>query len=163
LEEPVSLTSAGFPSGTPDELELYLRWLAFLRGAVLRKATGVDERQARWRPDGKLLPLIGIVNHLTGVERRWIDREMLGGHADKPADEYEPGPGLTIGAAITAYEERAAATDDAVRRIGDLTTPCRYGDRTDLRFVLVHLINETARHAGHADAVRELLDGTVGE
>jgi len=159
----VSLISAGFPSGTPDELEMYLRWLAFLRGAVLRKATGVDEQQARWRPDGKLLPLIGIVNHLTGVERRWIDREMLGRPADKPADEYEPGPELTIGAAIAAYEQRADETDDAVRRIGDLRTPSRYGDQTDLRFVLIHLINETARHAGHADAVRELLDGTVGE
>jgi hypothetical protein len=50
-----------------------------------------------------------------------------------------------------------------VRSIGDLTTPGRSGDGTDLRFVLIHLINETARHAGHADAVRELLDGTVGE
>jgi uncharacterized damage-inducible protein DinB len=159
----MSLASAGFPAGTPDELEMYLRWLAFLRGAVLRKATGVDEAQARWQPDGKLLPLIGIVNHLTGVEHRWIDREILGRPAGKPADEYSPGPELTIGAAIAAYEERAATTDDAVRRIGDLTTPCRYGEDTDLRFVLVHLINETARHAGHADAVRELLDGTVGE
>jgi uncharacterized damage-inducible protein DinB len=155
--------TAGFPAGSPDELEMYLQWLAFLRGAVLRKATGLGEDEARWRPDGKLLPLIGIVNHLTGVERRWVDGQMLGGAIDKPADEYEPGPALTIGAAITAYEQRAAATDDAVRRIGDLTTPCRWSADTDLRFVLVHLINETARHAGHADAVRELLDGTVGE
>jgi hypothetical protein len=139
-----------FPEPMPDELEMYLRWLAFLRGAVLRKAGGLDEAQARWRPDGKLLPLIGIVNHLTGVERRWVDRR-----SDKPDDEYEPGDGLTIGAAIAAYEQRAAATDATVRAIGAVDA--------DLRFVLLHLINETARHAGHADAVRELLDGTVGE
>jgi hypothetical protein len=44
-----------------------------------------------------------------------------------------------------------------------LTAPCRWGDQTDLRWVLLHLINETARHAGHADATRELLDGTTGE
>jgi hypothetical protein len=44
-----------------------------------------------------------------------------------------------------------------------LTEPCRWGEGTDLRWVLLHLINETARHAGHADATRELLDGTVGE
>lgn len=152
-----------FPDGTPDEVELYLRWLAFLRGAVLRKASGITDEQARWHPDGRLLPLLGLVNHLTGVERRWIDGEMLGRPTGKPADEYFPDAALTIAAAITAYRRRAAATDAAVREISDLTTPSRYGPSTDLRFVLLHLINETARHAGHADAVRELLDGTVGE
>ena len=55
--------------------------------------------------------------------------------------------------------------DEVIGRLtslGDLTAPTLDG-RYDLRFVLIHLINETARHAGHADAVRELLDGTVGE
>jgi hypothetical protein len=150
-----------FPDGTADEIELHLRWLAFLRGAVLRKATGITDDQARWHPDGKLLPLVGIVNHLTGVERRWIDGWMRGGPVDKPDDEYFPD--RPIAEAIAAYRERAERTDTAVREIGDLTTPSRYGHGTDLRFVLLHLINETARHAGHADAVRELLDGTVGE
>jgi hypothetical protein len=103
------------------------------------------------------------VNHLTGVERRWVDGWMLGGPVDKPADEYTPGPELTVAAALAAYRERAGRTDRAVREIGDLTAPCRYGHGSDLRFVLLHLINETARHAGHADAVRELFDGTVGE
>jgi hypothetical protein len=151
-----------FPDGSPDEIELFLRWLAFLRGAVLRKAEGLTDEQSRWRPDGKLLPLVGIVNHLTGVETRWIDGEMLGKPVGKPADEYDP-PGLPIAEAIAAYRARAEATDAAVRSIGDLSTPSHYGHDTDLRFVLIHLINETARHAGHADAVRELLDGTVGE
>ncbi len=153
--------TAPFPSGTPDELELHLRWLAFLRGAVLRKASGITDEQARWQPDGKLIPLVGIVNHLTGVETRWIDGAMLGATTTKPQDEYRPR--IPITGAIAAYRARAQATDRAVRAIGDLTTPARDGDGTDLRFVLLHLINETARHAGHADAVRELLDGTVGE
>jgi hypothetical protein len=155
--------TAGFPSPTADESEGYLRWLAFLRGAVLRKASGIDDAQARWRPDGKLLPLLGIVNHLTHVEWRWIDGEMLGRETGKDDDEYEPGPRLTIDDAVAKYLARADATDAAVRSIGDLTAPGRSGDGTALRFGLVHLINETARHAGHADAVRELLDGTVGE
>jgi Protein of unknown function (DUF664) len=157
------VSTAGFPSPTADEVEGYLRWLAFLRGAVLRKAAGIDDAQARWHPDGRLLPLLGIVNHLTHVEWRWIDGEMLGRETGKEDDEYEPGLRLTIDDAIAKYLDRADATDAAVRSIGDLTTPGRSGDGTDLRFVLVHLINETARHAGHADAVRELLDGTVGE
>ena len=151
-----------FPSGTSDELELHLRWLAFLRGAVLRKASGITDEQARWRPDGKLLPLVGIVNHLTHVEWRWIDGQMLGAETGKQEREYTPAD-LAIEDALAAYRRRAATTDAAVRSLGDPSTPCRRGEGTDLRFVLLHLINETARHAGHADAVRELLDGTTGE
>ena len=155
-----TIPGAPFPSATPDEIELYLRWLAFLRGAVLRKAGGITDEQARWRPDGRLLPLVGLVNHLTGVESRWIDREFRGADVGKPDDEYEPS--IPIADAVAAYRARAVATDDAVRDLGDLTTRTRDG-QYDLRFVLLHLVNETARHAGHADAVRELLDGTVGE
>jgi hypothetical protein len=64
--------------------------------------------------------------------------------------------------AVAAYRDRAVATDEYVRST-PLDTPCREGGRTDLRWVMLHLINETARHAGHADATRELLDGTTGE
>ena len=53
---------SGFPTGTADELELFLRWLAFLRGAVLRKASGLTDEQARWQPDGKLIPLQSVAN-----------------------------------------------------------------------------------------------------
>ena len=151
------------PSGNPDELELYLSWLGFLRGAVLRKVDGLDEDAARWTPEGRLIPLLGVVNHLTRVEWRWIDGGMLGADVERSEEEFRPGPELTVPAAVAAYRERAATTDEAVRRIGDLSTPCTRGDRTDLRWVLLHLINETARHAGHADATRELLDGTTGE
>ncbi|SNY56390.1 mycothiol transferase [Paractinoplanes atraurantiacus] len=158
-----ALEDVTFPSPSPptDSIGLHLRWLDFLRGAVLRKALGVTDEQARWRPDGKLLPLVGLVNHLTNVERRWIDGVMLGGSTFKDPLEYEA-PALPIDVVITAYRERAVATAGAVRSLGDLDTRSPGGEY-DLRFVLLHLINETARHAGHADAVRELLDGTVGE
>jgi hypothetical protein len=155
-----ALEEVSFPSGNPDELELLLSWLAFLRGAVLRKAMGITDEQARWQPDGRLLPLVGIVHHLTNVERRWIDGAMLGEPTHKDPDEYRPD--LPIVLAIDVYRERAKATDAAVRRMAVITTRTQDGS-ADLRFVLLHLINETARHAGHADAVREMLDGTVGE
>ena len=90
-----------------------------------------------------------------------IDGEMLGHAVTKRADEYHPGPELTVDAALLAYRERAIATD-ALVRVTSLATPCRSGADTE-RWVLLHLINETARHAGHADATRELLDGTTGE
>lgn len=154
----------GFPEDTADECELLLNWLHYLRGAVIRKVDGLTEEQARWTPDGALIPLLGVVVHLTGVEWRWIDGGMLGQPVSRSEAEFTPGPGLTVDAALAAYRERAAATDATARSL-PLTAPCRRGEgRTrDLRWVLLHLINETARHAGHADATRELLDGTTGE
>ena len=152
-----------FPQGTDDERELLLRWLAFLRGAVLRKAEGISDDEARWTPPGALIPLVGIVNHLTRVEWRWIDGGMRGEQTSRSEEEFRPGPELTITAAVAAYRERAKATDEAVREMPSLAEPCRRQEGTDLRWVLLRLINETARHAGHADAVRELLDGTTGE
>jgi uncharacterized damage-inducible protein DinB len=154
--------SSEFPVGTTDEKELYLRWLRFLRGAVLRKVEGLDDDAARWTPDGRLIQLIGIVNHLTRVEWRWIDGGMLGAEVSRSEEEFRPDPSLTVADAVEAYRARAVATEAAVRSL-PLDAPCRKGEQADLRFVLLHLINETARHAGHADAVRELLDGTTGE
>lgn len=162
-KESVTPDDYSFPGGNPDERELLLSWLRYLRGAVVRKVEGLSEEDARWTPDGRLIPLIGIVNHLTHVEWRWIDGGMLGQEVSRSEEEFRPGPGLTVEAALAAYRARAAATDAAVRSIPSLTEPCRRRDHTDLRWVLLHLINETARHAGHADATRELLDGTTGE
>jgi uncharacterized damage-inducible protein DinB len=154
---------APLPEGTADERELLLRWLRFLRGAVLRKADGLTEEQARWRPDGALISLLGIVNHLTRVEWRWIDGSMLGRPTERTEEEFTPGPDLTLVDALAAYRARAAATEAAVAGMPSLAQPCAMQEGADLRWVLLHLINETARHAGHADAVRELLDGTTGE
>ena len=98
----------GFPSGTPDERELLLRWLTFLRGAVIRKVEGLNDDDARWTPDGKLISLLGIVNHLTNVEWRWIDGGMLGHDVTKSDDEYSPRPELTVDAALVAYRERGS-------------------------------------------------------
>lgn len=154
---------ATLPANSGDERDLLLSWLAYLRGAVLRKAAGLSDDQARWRPAGALIPLLGLVHHLTIAERRWVDAGLLGqpnfGQAD---DEFDP-PGLTLTEAVTAYAERAAATEAAVRGLPSLQAPCSLEPGTDARWVLLHLINETARHAGHADAVRELLDGVTGE
>ncbi len=129
----------------------------------MRKVGGLGEEAAHLRPEGKLISLLGIVNHLTHVEWRWIDGGMLGEATSRNEVEFSPGPELTVAAAVAAYRERAILTDTAVRSFPSLAEPCRRGEGRDLRWVLLHLINETARHAGHADAVRELLDGTTGE
>lgn len=151
------------PSGNPDERELLLSWLGYERGAIVRKVDGVSDEDGHWTPDGRLLPLLGIINHLTHVEWRWIDGGMLGQEVSRHESEFHPGPELTVEAALAAYRERGAATDATVRSMPGLEVPCLRGEGRDLRWVLIHLVNETARHAGHADAVRELLDGTTGE
>jgi uncharacterized damage-inducible protein DinB len=153
----------GFPVGQPDERELLLSWLGYLRGAVLRKVDGLSDEDARWRPDGKLISLMGIINHLTHVEWRWIDGAMRGQEVNRNEAEFHPSAELSVDRAVDAYRTRAAATEMYVRSVPSLAEPCRRGTATDLRWVLLHLINETARHAGHADATRELLDGRTGE
>ena len=153
---------SSFPRGTSDERELLLRWLRYLRGAVIAKIDGLSNDQARWRPEGALISLLGIVNHLTQVEWRWLDGGMFGRDTSRSEAEFAPGPELTAADAVAAYRVRGTATDDAVRCL-PLSQPCLTEEGADLRWVLLHLINETARHAGHADATRELLDGRTGE
>src|SRR5690242_21349383 len=126
----------------------------------MRDVEGLTDEQARWTPDGKLISPLGVMNHLTRVEWRWIDGGMRGESVSRDEAEFHPGPELTVDAALAAYRERAAATEAAVRSMA-LTDPCERHPGANLRWVLLHLINETARHAGHADATRELLDGTT--
>jgi len=152
----------GFPPGNSDERELLVSWLTYLRGAVVRNLDGLSDDAAHWRPDGALLSLVGIVNHLTRVKWRWINGGMLGEEVTRSDDEFVPGPELTRETALAAYRTQADVTDAAVRSM-PLTERCNRHAGTDLRWVLLHLINETARHAGHADATRELFDGTTGE
>jgi hypothetical protein len=150
------------PAGLSDGREELLAWLAYLRGAVLRNLAGLTEEEARWRPDGALLPILGIVNHLTHVEWRWIDGGMRGLPFSRSEEEFHPGPQLSVDDAVAAYRRRADETARVVRDL-PMDSPCHRREGKDLRWVLLHLINETARHAGHADATRELLDGTTGE
>ena len=149
------------PPPNGDERELVLGWLEYLRTSLLRKLDGLTEEQARWTPDGALIPLLGVVNHLTHVEWRWLNGKMLGAETSRSEAEFRPGPEVTVAAAVARYRERGQATARIVRSI-PMTEPCRDGSGRDLRWVLLHLVEETARHAGHADATRELLDGVTG-
>jgi uncharacterized damage-inducible protein DinB len=151
------------PAPNPDERELLLSFLQTQRELVAWSTTGLSEDEARWQPDGKLIPIIGIVNHLTHVEWRWID----GSYARKEPvwrteEEFTVGPERTLAEVVDAYAARAERTDRTVRDAPGLDAPCIRPEahpEVDLRWVLVHLIEETAHHAGHADATREMLDG----
>ena len=124
---------------------------------------GLSEEQARWRPDGRLISLIGIINHLTHVEQRWIDGayERQDVKMRQNEEEFTVGPERTLPEVIAAYAARAETTERTVRAAPGLDVPCIAPDQPgiDLRWVLLHLIDETAHHAGHADSTREMLDG----
>jgi hypothetical protein len=148
-----------------DERELLLSILDIQREHVIRTVKGLSEEQVRWHPDDALLPLIGIVNHLTRVEWRWIDGRYLRAEVTKDDDEFIVLADRTIEDVVAAYRARAEKTARAVLG-ASITAPCLGGPGQpprpgiDLRWVLLHLIQETAHHAGHADATRELLDGS---
>ena len=158
------------PEPTSDERELLLRYLQLQRELVVSATAGLTEEQARWRPDGdRLIPLIGIVNHLVHVEARWID----GSYARKQVPwrsetEFTVADDHTLDEVVDAYAARADATDQIVRAAPGLDAPCLVPpgfpyDEIDLRWVLLHLIEETAHHAGHADSTREMLDGHTSD
>jgi uncharacterized damage-inducible protein DinB len=153
-----------YPDPAPEEGELFVRWLDFLRGSLIKKLDGLSEEQARWHPDGKLLSVLGVVNHLTYVEWRWIDGAFVGQETTRSQEEFCPAPNVPVHEIITAYQVRGAETTKAIRQAASLSLGCAHPMATgrDLRWVLLHLVEETARHAGHADATRELLDGTTG-
>jgi uncharacterized damage-inducible protein DinB len=169
--------SFGVPSvvvPTSDERELLLRFLHRQREEVVATAEGLSEGQARWTPDARLLPIAGIINHLAHAEWRWIEGRYLGREFPPRANEFDV-EGLVIGDVCALYWEQAQRTDEVVRAAQSLDAPCLgregewppahellgLGQPLDLRWTVLHLIEETAHHAGHADATRELLDGRV--
>lgn len=161
------------PVPTNDERELLLRFLRRQRAEVIAAAVGLNEEQARWTPDGALLPIIGIINHLTQVEWRWIDGRYLRRPFPSRREEFQLDRALSLMQVVDAYRARGEQTDHIVSEAPSLETVClgREGDGQpahvllglaeplDLRWAVLHLIEETAHHAGHADSTRELIDG----
>ncbi|MFA9432055.1 DinB family protein [Egicoccus sp. AB-alg2] len=157
------------PPDTGSETELLLGFLGFLREAVIAKVADLSEHDAR-RP---MLPsgwhLAGLLAHLTDVERSWRDTVVDGlpdaapEVADDPQAGWRVADDTTVADLVAAYREEGRRTASRFAD-ADLDAPTAL-DRSphSLRWVLIHLVEETARHAGHADAARELLDGRTGE
>jgi hypothetical protein len=135
--------------------------LQYQRESLLRKVDGVDEEQARWSPVGSGTSLLWLVRHMAAAEATWVLQRFAG---QDPA----PGPGAADGTlrdAADAYRQGWQRVDAVAFAGAGLDEPCRRpdpGDPVSLRWVLMHLLEETARHAGHADILRELIDGSTG-
>jgi uncharacterized damage-inducible protein DinB len=151
------------PALASSEKATYLAFLGYLRTSVDRKLLDLSEADAR-RP---LVPsgttILGLVNHLTVVEVYWAQRRFAGVETTSVGDGFALDPDDTVESVRRRYAEAGARTDEIVTACPDLERPLARGrsGRT-LRWMLAHLLEETARHAGHLDILRELVDGRTG-
>ncbi|WP_037314432.1 DinB family protein [Amycolatopsis orientalis] len=146
----------GPPSTGPGEKDVLVGFLDYLRAAVAAKVDGVPETRARVPGVPSGTNLLGLVGHLAAVERHWL----LGEKVTDWKATFHPAPDATTATVLAAYRETIAATNDEIASWDDLSGA---GPRSaSRRWTLTHLIEETARHAGHADILRELTDGSTG-
>ncbi|WP_432511672.1 DinB family protein [Kineococcus sp. SYSU DK001] len=142
------------------------------REAVLWKLEGLDDEQLRRRVVGSETTLLGTVKHLASTEYGWFcstfgrpSDEIPSAVLDEdPQADWRIHPWETTEGVLAYYERARAAADEAIR---ELKTTERgtawHGATVTLRWVLIHMIEETARHAGHVDVLRELVDGRTGD
>jgi len=146
-----------------DERETLQSILQFQRESVVRKVEGLDDDAARRRLVDSDTTLLWLVKHLAFAESIWVEQRFAGGAMSVPMDQSLQADD-THPAAIETYRAMWARVD-AITATASLDDLCRdIGDRppVNLRWVLMHLLEETARHAGHADILRELIDGDTG-
>jgi hypothetical protein len=142
----------GPPKTGPGEKEVLLGFLDYLRDSVIAKTHGVPEPQLRTPGVPSGTNLLGLVKHLTHVERHWLLGQRV---TDWPAT-FHPEPDESADDIVLAYRETTARANEVIDACPDLAAA------PGLRWTLTHLIEETGRHAGHADILRELIDGATG-
>lgn len=144
--------------------------LDFLRDSVVNKVAGLTDEQAFSRPVGaSTLTPAGLVKHLTGVERFWFAIDFAAQDVEWPWTDDDPhgnfslSDGDTLSALVAAYQEECARSGSIIAA-ASLEDVAQGEDMTfNLRYALTHLIEETARHLGHLDLLRESIDGATGE
>ena len=154
------------PRTDTGELDTAHAFLSFARHCVLKKADGLSDEQLRRVIVDSGTSILGLVQHLTEAERYWFGYHLTGAHW---SDAREHGMTVPLdraaGDVLREYRTAAEDSDRAIRDVGDPETrfvvPVE-GNRHTLRWVIAHMTSETARHAGHADILREQLDGTTG-
>lgn len=152
-----------------DERDALLHFLAQQRDAIVASAFGLTEAQARSTPSVSALSIASLIQHVTATERGWIDM-MLRLEPNNPEDDpqhFVVAEDVTVADLIADYRRAGAETEEIVLGLDDLELPVPLPEApwfppntvVSARWVLFHLIEETCRHAGHADVVRESIDG----
>lgn len=155
-----------------NEKDTLLGFLQFTRETIVQKCRGLNDEQMRLIPTVSSMSLLGMVKHLTIVERYWFQGVFLDADVELPWSEEDPDGDWrtnehdTAAAAIAAYIAECEISDRIVRE-HELERLAAWASSAEevrsLRWILVHMIEETARHCGHADILREAIDGETGE
>jgi uncharacterized damage-inducible protein DinB len=149
-----------------DEMAMARGWLVHLRESAIFKLADLDHEQLRWKPAPAANSLGTIVVHLGYAERLWL-RVIFGGEAMDMSWRHsmfdDPPQDWGVDEIVSFYRTETAAADLVLDGAASFDEPSRGEVRpTTLRWVVTHLLEETARHAGHMDITRELLDGRTG-
>ena len=154
-----------------DERTMLEAWLEFHRTTLLLKCEGLDDEARKRRPiPTSKLSLHGLIRHMAEVERNWFRRTLLRDPAapwlwiddDVEDSELVPLDGAEWDADREAWEAECEGSRRAAAGYDLDDTGIRDGQPCSLRWIYVHMIEEYARHNGHADLLRELIDGHVG-
>ncbi|SEG86975.1 Uncharacterized damage-inducible protein DinB (forms a four-helix bundle) [Nonomuraea solani] len=156
---------------TGDERTVLNNWLEWHRGTIAVKCAGLSDEQLRERSAApSTLSLLGLVRHLAHVERVWFRRVLNGEDIPKLWDkdrhndaDFDEVGDASVKEAFSTWEEevelaRAISAAKPLDAVGD-----RNGQDCSHRWILVHVIEEYARHNGHADLLRERIDGVTGD
>ncbi|MFE9998783.1 DinB family protein [Streptomyces avermitilis] len=156
-----------------DERGALLSFLEGERGGIRRALLGLTDEQAATRPSASELSLSGLLKHVAEVEQSWIARARQEAPAVKRDESnwhecFELVGDETVASQLAYWEKVAAETEAFIRSVPSLDetfalpeAPWFPRERVSMRWVALHLIRETARHAGHADIIRESLDGAT--
>ena len=153
------------------ERETLEGFLEYHRRALSGKLRGLSEQDARRRLVPSKTTLLGLVSHAAAVERNWFQhylggkpREEITGNARGDAPSWDVGAGRTIADVIAEFDSACAASRQiAAGFTMDQTVPRDQLGQVSLRWIYVHIIREHARHIGHADILREQIDGATGD
>ncbi len=157
-----------------DERTTLLAFFDYTRDTVRAKCEELAAAHviAAPLPTSPLMSIGGVVNHIRWVESSWIETDFMGGPGAGPWTDDEPDKEFSIGAAtpieqtLAEYDEQRARSDAIIAKhdLDDLAArQLNTGERPTLRWIILHLIEENARHNGHLDILRELADGVTGD
>jgi uncharacterized damage-inducible protein DinB len=161
------------PPLVAQEREMLDAWLDYHRATLAVKCEGLTDDQLRARAvPPSSLSLLGLVRHMGEVERSWFRRVLGGEHAppryysdENPDGDFDDVAGAGVAEAFGYWRDECAHARERVAAAPslDVTGTGRRGETYSLRWIMVHMIEEYARHNGHADLLRERIDGTVGD
>ncbi len=151
------------PRMAGQEADTLRALLQYQRESLARKVADIDDTIAARSPVGSGTSLLWLIKHMARAEITWVLFRFAGQDVVIPDDT--PRPGERLADAVAFYRSTWAGVDAVAFAATPLDQLCRRSDAdppVSLRWVLMHLLAETARHVGHADILRELIDGQVG-